>query len=145
MWLPLSALHLLKWEIRHLNRQWDCLSGFQIQWHTRSTLHRFSQWSDLGGTDLTLLNVIDAIANKSELYPLMCYALGGSLCWRLGLLPRHCDYNEDRHGFLIPPLTPNTEKYLALSIFIHSKNKTDWVGNFFPHIPVKIFQCNFFF
>lgn len=58
--------------------------------------------SGLGGDlILTILNVIDATADKAELYSLMCYALGGSLCWRLGLLPRHCECNEDRHGSLM--------------------------------------------
>lgn len=56
--------------------------------------------------DITILNVIDVPADKAELYSLMRYALGGSLCWRLGLLPRHCDYNEDRHGSLMIS-TPN--------------------------------------
>lgn len=53
--------------------------------------------------DTTLLNVIDAAADKAELPSLMRYTLGGSLCWRLGLLPRYCDCNESRHGTLIPP------------------------------------------
>lgn len=70
--------------------------------------------------------MIDATADKAELYSLMCYALGGSLCWRLGLLPRRCDCNEDRHGSLMFSTPyPNAEKWLALSIFIYSKNKTE--------------------
>lgn len=70
--------------------------------------------------------MIDVIVDKVELYLLMCYVLGGFLCWRLGLLFRCCDCNEDRYGFLMFFIFYlNVEKWLVLIIFIYSKNKIE--------------------
>lgn len=73
------------------------------------------------GPAVTILNVIDVTADKAELRSLMYCALGGSSCWRLGQLPRLWDFNEDRHGPLIPPRAQMC-KTVSTESFIHSRN-----------------------
>lgn len=76
---------------------------------------------------------MDAAADKAEHPSLMCYPLGNSLCWRLGLLPRHCDCHEGRHGDFnsAPPLKRTL------------KHKTDGVEIFIRLHPDDNIQLEF--
>lgn len=87
-----------------------CNGMLSVHW---THIHNSVAWV---GLHKTILKVMDATADEAELYSLMRYALGGSSCWRLGLLPRHCVCNEDRHRFLMSS-TPTLKAK-------RSKNKT---------------------
>ena len=113
MWLLLNELCLLKWYLsvnELVCMDFKCNGMLIVHW---TDIHNSVVWV---GLYKTVLKVIDATAAKAELYSLLCSALGGSVCWRLGLLPRHCVCNEDRHGSLtFSTPAPNAE---------HSTNKT---------------------